>query len=87
MDWTTVLLYAAVLFSLYASAWWAAKSLTQQWARPPAATNRSVRCKKTSPKPPSPQSQALFTALDNLTAYGTHIQQEEMEDVHEQWNE
>ncbi len=94
MDWSDALLFFAVLLALFASAW--AAGLAQGTAR----RNRretGVRLAPERKKGQSAGSEAdgadkaegkpLYTALDNLTAYGTNRQQTEVKDRHEIWEE
>lgn len=85
--------FFAVLLALFASAW--AAGLARE--RPAEqAGDRSAPCPGTKERESAgpeadgadkAEGKPLYTALDNLTAYGTNRQQTEVEDRHEIWEE
>lgn len=84
MDWQLAVLHGAMIFALYEAG--KAAGRTGQNGRTQQRRQGTAALKRRTAEPK--QTDRVGRALDNLTAYdGTDARQEEMEDVHEQWNE
>lgn len=82
MEWQTALLYGAMLFALYTADKARRPKQSGQAPRRPGTAARKNQAAATRPE------DRMGRALDNLTKYdGTGARQEEMEDVHEQWDQ
>lgn len=86
MDWMEALLFFAVLLALCASARAAGRAQGTAGRRKASGAQAAARAEKARDGADTAEQKPLYTALDNLTAYGTNRQQTEVEDRHEIWD-